>query len=66
MTQGFGKLVIVEEGGKKLFDSGGLPEVGVQPVKEGNGFILEYSSARDEKLNASHYGVRYRVSKSGL
>jgi hypothetical protein len=64
MTQGFGKLVIVEEGGKKIFDSGGSPGIWVEPVADGNGFILKYSSAVDENMKRKHYEERY-VYKNG-
>lgn len=63
MTQGFGKLVIVEEGGKKIFDSGALPNVWIKPVDDSDGFILQYSSPMDENLKRKNYEVRYRYDK---
>ena len=59
MTQGFGKLVIVGDGGKKLFDSGGLPGIWVKPVDDGNGFILKYTGSTDENLERESFDVRY-------
>lgn len=59
MTQGAGKLIIVDEQGKKLFDSGEQAGIGVEEVADGNGFILKYSSMRDENMKNINYEVRY-------
>jgi len=59
MTQGFGKLVLVEAGGKKIFESGGHPNIGIENVNDGNGFIMKYSSALDENMNRKDYKIRY-------
>lgn len=64
MTQGFGKLVVVEEGGKKIFDSGGIPGIWVEPVADGNGFILKYSSTVDENMKRKNYEERYVYKNS--
>jgi hypothetical protein len=58
MTQGTGKIVIMEKG-KKIFDSGVLANIGLEPLADGNGFILSYSSMMDKNLNRTNYQVRY-------
>lgn len=58
MTQGTGKIVIVENG-KKIFDSGEKPSIGFEQLSEGNGFILKYSSALDENFKRENYEIKY-------
>lgn len=60
MTQGAGKLVIVDEDGNKLFDSGEEPSIWVKPVSDGNGFIMKYSTPMDENLKRKNYEARYK------
>ncbi len=59
MTQGAGKLMIIKNG-KIIFESPEMPGIGVDSVEDGDGFILHYSSPRDENLNNVQYSVRYR------
>ncbi len=59
MTQGAGKLVIVKNGGEKIFDSGVLPGISFKPADDGNGFILTYYSFYDENFNNERYDIRY-------
>lgn len=59
MTQGAGKVIIVKKG-KIIFESSELPGIGVSEVEDGDGFILHYSSPRDENMNNVQYSVRYR------
>jgi len=66
MTQGFGKLVIIGEGGKKLFDSDGLPGIWVEPTGDGNGFIMKYTSAVDEDFNRINYEARFVWKEGGF
>lgn len=58
MTQGAGKIVIVENG-KKIFDSGEMPGIGFEQLAEGNGFILKYSSSLDENFKRENYEIKY-------
>lgn len=58
MTQGAGKIVIVENG-KKIFDSGEMPGIGFEQISEGNGFILKYSSSLDENFKRKNYEIKY-------
>src|SRR6266487_1161265 len=46
MTDGAGKLMIIKNG-KILFESGEYPEISVEPVNDGNGFILCYETDLD-------------------
>lgn len=59
MTQGAGKIMIIKKG-KIIFESDELAGIGVEGVEDGDGFILNYSSPRDENLNNVQYSVRYR------
>lgn len=59
MTQGAGKIMIIKKG-KIIFESPEMPGIGIDSVDDGDGFILHYSSPRDENLNNVQYSVRYR------
>ncbi|MDP3988599.1 MAG: hypothetical protein Q8P80_05670 [Candidatus Levybacteria bacterium] len=59
MTQGAGKVMIIKKG-NVIFESKEMPGIGIEEVEDGDGFILEYSSPRDENLNNVNYSVRYR------
>lgn len=58
MTQGAGKVLVIKNG-KKIFETEEEAEIGVKAVDDGNGFILLYSSPRDEHRNSINYEVRY-------
>lgn len=59
MTQGVGKIMIIKKG-KVIFESLEMPNIWIESVEDGDGFILKYSSPRDENLNNVDYRVRYR------
>lgn len=59
MTQGAGKIVILSSDGEKVFDSGGQFNIGFYEAKDGNGFILKYSSPMDENLSRKDYKIKY-------
>lgn len=59
MTQGVGKIMIIKKG-KVIFESLEMPNIWIESVEDGDGFILKYSSPRDENLNRVDYSVRYR------
>lgn len=61
MTQGAGKVLIIKDG-KKIFETGEMAQIWVKAVDDGNGFILQYSSPRDENMNATKYEMRYTFS----
>lgn len=59
MTQGAGKIMIIKKG-EVIFESPEMPGIGVDSVGDGDGFILRYSSPRDENLDNVQYSIRYR------
>jgi len=59
MTQGAGKVMIIKKG-KVILETPEMPGIGIDNVDDGDGFILHYSSPRDENLNNVQYSVRYR------
>lgn len=61
MTQGAGKVMIIKNG-KKIFETEEMAQIWVKAVDDGNGFILQYSSPRDENMNVAKYEKRYTFS----
>lgn len=59
MTQGAGKIMIIKKG-KVIFESSEMPNIGIESVEDGDGFVVTYSSSRDENGNRMDYNVRYR------
>lgn len=59
MTQGAGKIVVIKNG-KVIFESPEMPNIGVERVEDGDGFIFTYSSSRDENGNRVDYNIRYK------
>lgn len=62
MTQGAGKIEIIKNG-RVIFESSEMANIGVERVEDGDGFILTYSSPRDENFNNVKYSVRYRFKE---